>query len=57
MYSFDRGQRFSSVDGGEFSQIHADLSIANDKAKIFHGGGVKRTFGKFDRETMFMKLL
>ena len=34
-----------------------DLSIADDKAKIFHGGGVKRTFGEFDGEAMFMKSL
>ena len=34
-----------------------DLSIANDKAKMFHGGGVKRTFGEFDRETVFTKSL
>ena len=34
-----------------------NLSIVNDKAKIFHGGGVKGTFGKFDEETMFMESL
>ena len=37
----------------EFSGVHADLSIANDKTKIFHGGDVKGTFGEFDGETMF----
>ena len=34
-----------------------NLSIANDKTKIFHGGGVERAFGEFDRETMFTKSL
>ena len=57
MYSFDRSWGFPSVDGNEFSRIHVDLSIADDKAKIFHGGGVKRTFGEFDEETMFLKSL
>ena len=32
-------------------------SIANDKAKIFHGGGVEGAFGEFDRETMFTESL
>ena len=57
MYSLDRSWVFPSVDGGEFSGIHANLSIANDKAKIFHGGGVERTFGEFDGETVFTKSL
>ena len=40
-----------------FDWIHFDQFIADDETKVFHGGDVEGTFGKFDRKTVFAKVL
>ena len=43
------------LDGREFGWVHARITLSDDHAKIFHGGGIEGAFGDFKRETMFMK--
>ena len=43
------------LDGRELGWVHAYITLTNDHAKIFHGGGIERAFGDLERETMFAK--
>ena len=43
------------LDGGEFGWVHAYITLSNDHAEIFHGGGVEGAFGKFEGKTVFAK--
>ena len=31
------------------------ITLSDDHAKVFHGGGIKGAFGDLERETMFLK--
>ena len=51
--TFDRRGRLPVLDGREFGGVHAYISLTDDHTKIFHGRGVERAFGNFERETVF----
>ena len=53
--ALDRGGGLPVFDGRELGWIHADISLTDDHPQIFHGGGVKRAFGDFERKTVFTK--
>ena len=40
-------------DGGELGWVHVYITLSDDHAEIFHGGGIKGAFGDFERETVF----
>ena len=54
--SFNRRGRLPILDGGELGWVHAYITLSDDHAEIFHGGGVKGAFGDFERETVFLKV-
>ena len=57
MDSLDRNRWFPSGDGRQLGRVHANKTLSDDHAKVFHSGGVKRTFGDFEGQTMFPKML
>ena len=55
MDAFDRGGGLPILDGRELGWVHAYITLTDDHAKIFHGGGIERAFGDLERETVFAK--
>ena len=55
MDAFDRGGGLPILDGRELGWVHAYITLTDDHTKIFHGRGIKRAFGDFERETVFSK--
>ena len=43
------------LDGGKLGWVHAYITLPNDHAEIFHGGGIEGAFRDFEREAMFSK--
>ena len=53
--AFDRGWGLPIFNGGELGWIHVYITLPDDHAEIFHGGGIEGAFGDLERETMFAK--
>ena len=53
--ALNRGWGLPIFNGGELGWIHAYITLPNDHAKIFHGGGIKGALGDFEREAVFAK--
>ena len=54
--ALDRGRRLPILNSGEFGWIHAYITLPNDHAEIFHGGGIEGAFRDLERETVFAKV-
>ena len=51
--ALDRRGGLPVLDGREFGWVHSYRTLTDDHTKIFHGRGIERAFGNFERETMF----
>ena len=44
----DRSGWFPNGNGRQLGRVHVNQTLSDDHAKVFHSGGVKRTFGDFE---------